>query len=284
MRLPSSDGVTIAVHDLGGSGEPLLISHATGFCGRAYEPLAALLANRFHVYALDYRGHGESTTPGPSGRLSGAPEADAMHWHRIADDLATTVAAISSEPIGVVGHSMGGACALFVEHRAPGTFRWAYVFEPIVMPYGFTNGERSSEIASGAARRRAVFADRGEAMLRYAERPPLSTLRADCLRAYVEHGFRDLPDGTVALRCEPTTEAAVFAGSGHITVDDVRDVDIPVTIATGAVLAEFSPAVLGETQAGAMRNARLERHEDLGHMGPLQDPPAIAARIIATGD
>ena len=274
MRLPSSDGVTVAVHDLGGRGEPLLISHATGFCGRAYEPLAAMLAGRFHVYALDYRGHGESTTP----------DRDAMHWHRIADDLATAVTAISSEPIGVVGHSMGGACALLVEHRAPGTFRWAYVFEPIVMPFGFSNAERSSEIASGAARRRAVFANRGEAMLRYAERPPLSTLRADCLRAYVEHGFRDLPDGTVTLRCEPTTEAAVFAGSGDITIDDIRDVDIPVTVATGAVLAEFSPAVLGETQAAAMRAARLERHDDLGHMGPLQDPPAIAARVIAAAD
>src|SRR5690606_33432322 len=77
VRVPSSDGVTVAVHDLGGSGEPLLISPATGFCGGAYGPLATELHERFHVYALDYRAHGESSAPG----------SEALAWERMTDDL-----------------------------------------------------------------------------------------------------------------------------------------------------------------------------------------------------
>ena len=65
-RVPSTDGVDLAVHDLGGHGPPLLIVHATGFHGRAYTPLAAALAPSHRVWALDCRGHGASTIADPN--------------------------------------------------------------------------------------------------------------------------------------------------------------------------------------------------------------------------
>jgi hypothetical protein len=48
MTVRSTDGVELAVHDLGGEGPVLLVSHATGFHGRCYLPLATHLATRFH--------------------------------------------------------------------------------------------------------------------------------------------------------------------------------------------------------------------------------------------
>jgi pimeloyl-ACP methyl ester carboxylesterase len=57
----------IAIHDLGGVGEPLLVCHATGFCGHMYEPLARSLRTRHHVFAVDLRGQGDSPLwPGAS--------------------------------------------------------------------------------------------------------------------------------------------------------------------------------------------------------------------------
>ena len=48
LRIPSSDGVSVAVHELAGSEAPdhpiVLIAHATGFHGRAYLPVAERLA------------------------------------------------------------------------------------------------------------------------------------------------------------------------------------------------------------------------------------------------
>ena len=50
----------IAVHDLGGEGDALLVCHATGFCGRVYEPFARTLGSQHHVHAVDLRGHSDS--------------------------------------------------------------------------------------------------------------------------------------------------------------------------------------------------------------------------------
>jgi pimeloyl-ACP methyl ester carboxylesterase len=274
VQVPSTDGVTVAVHDLGGSGEPLVIAHATGFCAGVYAPLAAELTRRFHVYALDFRGHGETE----------APSLDVLHWHRITDDLEACVDAVAGgRAIPVFGHSMGGACALLLEKRRPGTFTWAYLYEPIVMP-PMTESPQKNPLAEGAKRRRATFGSRAEALARYAERPPLSTFRADALLAYVQSGFKDEPDGSVTLRCAPEAESTVFSNSGSITLEDLPSVHMPVTIATGRVDAEFSPAVLGEAQSTSLLFGRLERFDHLGHLGPMQDPPSVAASILALSD
>ena len=118
----------IAQHDLGGDGPPLLVSHATGFHGRCYLPLAQELAAHFHCTAFDYRGHGD--TPQPD-----AP----VDWERYADDaheMATALTARHGAPIDAFGHSMGGACLLMAALREPGLFRRLVVFEPIVFPPG----------------------------------------------------------------------------------------------------------------------------------------------------
>ena len=62
MRVPSTNGVEIKVHDLGGEGPPLVLAHATGFHGRVWEPLAAHLTG-FHLWSIDMRAHGDSTAP-----------------------------------------------------------------------------------------------------------------------------------------------------------------------------------------------------------------------------
>src|ERR1700733_10582828 len=78
--IPSTDGVRIAVHDLGGPDDPaapvLFLSHATGFCGAVWGPMASHLTDRYRCLAIDYRGHGRSETP------AGAP----LAWSGMGDD------------------------------------------------------------------------------------------------------------------------------------------------------------------------------------------------------
>ena len=52
-QIPSSGGVTVALHDLGGDGPPVLLCHPTGFLGMTWAPLAAELADVAHCWALD---------------------------------------------------------------------------------------------------------------------------------------------------------------------------------------------------------------------------------------
>jgi pimeloyl-ACP methyl ester carboxylesterase len=267
--VPSTDGVDIAVHELGGSGEVLLICHATGFCGRMYQALAAELTDHYRVVTFDFRGHGESSTP-PDTMFS---------WRKIVTDLFAVVDALDAPgPIKVVGHSMGGGMSLLGEHLRPGTFASAYLYEPVVVPPGFTTGPNG--MAAAAAARRAVFSSRAEVMWRYAQRQPLNQLRADALALYIEHGFVELPDGKVTLRCQPASEAATFRCDEATSPAELTDIQIPVTIAAGQADSMPGPGDWAQMIVEALPHGRLEQHRHIGHFGPFQDPMTIGRSIL----
>ncbi|MDQ3897170.1 MAG: alpha/beta fold hydrolase, partial [Actinomycetota bacterium] len=124
LRLPSTEGVTLAVHDLGGDGPPLLMAHATGFCGPVLAPLAAHLTTRFHCWTFDARGHGDTETP------AGLD----WRWSSFTDDVLAVVDGLSLDRPYGFGHSSGGAALLDAEARRPGTFAALWCYEPIVWP------------------------------------------------------------------------------------------------------------------------------------------------------
>lgn len=281
-RLASTDGVDLAVHDFGGSGPTLILAHATGFHGRVWSPLAEHLTDRFRCLALDFRGHGDSTPPSHG----------SFAWSGFAYDVETVIANLdrfpdldTTGPLYGVGHSKGGAALLLAEQRRPGTFAALYCFEPIVLdPERRAAAEAMGEhpLATGARRRREVFASRDEAYANYSAKPPLDTLDPRALRAYVDHGFVDLDDGSVRLKCRGANEAATYSNStGHDAFDHLGEVTIPVTVAAGAP-GEHSPAAFAPLVADALPQGRFEEHRQLGHFGPLEAPEFIADRIIDT--
>ena len=270
MRIPSTDGVSIALHDLGGSGETLLIAHATGFCGQTYGPLAAALAESFHVWALDFRGHGDST----------APDNGDFSWTGMGADVLAAMDAVADGPLVVVGHSLGGAALFLAERERPGAISRAYLYEPIIHPTHWGNAPHENPMAVAARRRRSTFPSKGAALLRYAGRTPLGVLRADALAAYVEHGFAEQPDGTAVLKCAPENEAATFEAEGKMTIDQVVGLPVPTMIAIGQPEDGPNPASFGPAIVEAMPHARLHEYRHLGHFGPLQDPVSVAEDIL----
>jgi pimeloyl-ACP methyl ester carboxylesterase len=270
MEVQSTDGVTIAVHDLGGSGPPFVICHATGFCAGAYLPLAERLAGERHVWAHDFRGHGDSSVP----------DGERYDWDGAADDLLAVIDALTDEPVDVFGHSMGGAAAMLVEARRPGTLRSAYLFEPIVVPFDRPLGAGvENPLADSARRRRAEFPSKADALWRYATKTPLRALNAEALAAYVEHGFEDTPEGTARLKLAPAHEAAVFEATGKATLDTLATIDTPVAVAIG-VIEEMRPAAWGPDVAEALVNGELLAFPTLGHFGPLEDPNGVGASVL----
>lgn len=269
MRIPSTDDVSLELHDLGGAGPNLLIAHATGFCAGVYRPLGAGLSGRFHVWALDFRAHGDSSLP-KGGDLT---------WRGMADDVLAVADAIGDGPLLAVGHSMGGACLMAAELRVPGTLRGAFLYEPIIVPADFGAEPGENPMAVSARRRRPGFPGRLEALGRYASRPPLGAFRADVLSAYVEHGFADAPDGTIVLKCAPETEAAVFEATGKPQISEMGTVATPTVIACGARDGGPGPAAFAPALVDALPNATLRRYPHLSHFGPFQDPDTIAEDV-----
>lgn len=264
-RVPSTDGVELVVHDLGGDGPPVLLCHATGFHGRVWLPLAADLPYR--AYAPDLRGHGDSTAP-----------AGDLAWSGFGEDVLAVVDALGLTDVLAVGHSKGGAALLLAEQSRPGTFRALYCYEPVVFPTLPDTVSRANPLAQGALRRRPTFPSVEAAIENYSAKPPFDALAPAALDAYVRYGFAPDPEG-IRLKCRPEIESQVYLmGNQHGAFDRLGEVRCPVTVAVGEVVP-FGPAAVAEAVASRLPNGRLEEHPDLGHFGPLEDPARIAARI-----
>ena len=270
-RVLSTDGVELALHELGGTGPDLVICHATGFHGLAYEPFARRLTGDYTVWAIDLRGHGAST----------APVSEDFAWKGMAEDLQACVDHMGCSTVFAVGHSMGGAAILLAELANPGMITAAYLFEPIVFPAGFEVGATDNVMGRAARSRREVFSSRLEAGDRYASRPPLSTLDPEALAAYVEHGFVDLDDGTVRLACRAEHEARTFECETKVTADRIEGVRLPLTVGAGTVDASPNPADFAPGIVAAVPGATLIAYDGMGHFGPLEDPDRIAADVLA---
>ncbi|MFG2914804.1 alpha/beta fold hydrolase [Kitasatospora sp. NPDC048298] len=100
-------GRRFAYLDFGGDGPPVLALHGHFGRGRIFAPLAAALAGRYRVVALDQRGHGLSDNGG---------EFTLPHY---ADDAAAFLDTLGLAPAALLGHSMGGAVAFHLAHRRP---------------------------------------------------------------------------------------------------------------------------------------------------------------------
>ena len=279
--VPSTDDVSVAVHELGGEpGQPvLLLSHATGFHGRTFEPMvAAGLADRSHCLAPDWRGHGDSVVP---------HELD-YAWHGFAEDVEAVLDHLdlfgaTGRPLHGIGHSMGGAALLMAEASRPGTFASLFLYEPIVPPpdaYLSRPTGEDNPLAAGAVRRREVFDSYQAAIDNYASKPPLNVFTPEALRSYVEGGFAPQPDGTVLLKCRGRVEAQTFRMAPLNGMHDrLGSVRCPVTVAVG-VAEEMGPSAFGPAIVEGLPNGRLLDLSPLGHFGPMQDPPRVAAAAV----
>lgn len=263
----STDGVELAIHDLGGQGPPLVFVHATGFHGRCYQQIADRLADHRHSWAPDLRGHGDSTIPAN----------DRFAWAAMADDLCSVLDALEiDEPIDFVGHSMGGATVVATELRRPGTIRTAWLFEPILFP---PMGDNPSAMSDVARNRRDTFDSLDAVIERYGSRPPFSTVESAVLDDYVRHGFRPLADGGVTLKCTPESEARTFESVDYDVFARLGSVDAPITIVGSTDGAP--PAVIAPQIADEILTAELVIWDGETHFGPFTHPGRAADEIRA---
>jgi pimeloyl-ACP methyl ester carboxylesterase len=114
----TGDGVRIALHDLRGGTENLLMLHGVGRAARSFSGFATLLPARFRVRALDFRGHGASD--------------HAMGRYRVIDYLQDALAAVDAIGGSVIlyGHSLGSLVAAAVAAERPGMIQAIILEDP----------------------------------------------------------------------------------------------------------------------------------------------------------
>lgn len=275
----STDGVEVALHELAGRGGPehpvVFIAHATGFHGWTYRAIADVLAPRFHSFAPDFRGHGDTA----------APPRWEVDWRGYGDDalaVARNLAGRAGAEGGLIGfgHSKGGASLLMAARRAPELFRQLILFEPIVFPSATPDEDRpQSGLPAGARRRRPVFPSFAAAIANFASKPPMQAFEPTVVEDYVRHGFREDPEG-VRLKCEPEHEARTFENGGlHDTWDHLGDIETPVLVIAG-VIEGHGPAAGAEPIVNELPRGRLLHLPDLDHFGPMTHPRLVAELIV----
>lgn len=275
-------GVEIALLDWGGDGPLALLHHANGFCKGTWGLVAMELRRHFRVWAMDARGHGDSTRPAGAG---------AYAWDEFARDLEAVAGRLSAElgPVALaIGHSFGGTATLGAAARRPGLFGRMLLVDPVTPPRpGGGDPERRAgarRLAERAARRRADWPSRQEAHRWWSERELFARWRPEAIDLYALDGLRERAGGGVELKCPGAVEAAVFAGSEGVDVFSmVRGVATPC-LWLWASQGDFSRPVYEEL-AASMAEARVEPVES-GHLVPMEQPERVveaALRLAEAG-
>jgi pimeloyl-ACP methyl ester carboxylesterase len=273
--IASIDGVSLAMHDFGGHGSPILLSHATGFHAHCFEPLAQQLSSQHHVMGFDHRGYGDAQRIDPA----------TIDWKMYGKDALAAArhqfAQVGQKKIIGVGHSMGGASLLMAAHREPSLFSALVVFEPIVFPPPAPDAPARPEnpLAGGARKRRSRFPSFDEALDNYASKPPMSSFHPVAREAYVRHGFAVTDEGDIALKCLPEHEARTYETGGTSGAwDDLAAITTPVWVVSGAP-APFQPSSFALHVAEQIPHATYIQYDELGHFGPLERPELLATLI-----
>ena len=242
-------------------GPPLVLIHGLGGRWQAWLTAIPALLPRWHVLAIDLRGHGRS------GRV-----ADSYRWVDYCPDVIDFLRGVVSEPAVLMGHSLGGVVSAKVAADAPDLVRAAVLEDP------------------------PLYVPRREATSSHADRFRVSR---DIARsgvpfpAMVEAVTAALPEGDAAsarnrakslslLDPEVYTPSVEGMNAGSYDTDaTLANIEAPVLLVQGN--ADLGGALADDEAAratGLVRNCTHVQLRDVGH-GIHRDRPVEFMRIVA---
>lgn len=295
------------LHDFGGEGPIIHLSHANGFPPASYAPFAETLINpplldaaeRFAADAENRFSNSEAVgkTTGRGFRVIGLPARplwphsqpeSAPDWHTFANDLIHGLDDLQMKQIIGVGHSMGGVLTLLAAVRRPDLFRAIVLIDPVIMPPMIlavlwlmrrSGLSQRQPLVQGALRRRRVWPSRQACYDHYRGKPLFATWPETSLRAYVEAGTRSTQYGQVELVFPPEWEAHIFATAPTDIWRFVPKLTTPVLTIRG----EHTDTYRSQSQqrmARLLPGARFSLISDAGHLVPMERPAETGAVVL----
>jgi pimeloyl-ACP methyl ester carboxylesterase len=164
---------------------PIILLHGGGANAHWWDHLACRLASRRQVYALDFRGHGDSAYPDE--RFVGA----------FNTDLEAMISWLGREDVYLIGHSLGAAVAL--DHASRFAATRGIVLVDLARG-GKPGGGRRARLALSLRRN---YRTREEAIERFRFLPE-SSRPDEAIRAYIaERSVQLDPDGRFGYKFDP---------------------------------------------------------------------------------
>jgi pimeloyl-ACP methyl ester carboxylesterase len=234
------DGLLLSCIDYGGeSGAPVLLMHGAAAHSRWWDFTAPALTGRYHMLALDRRGHGDSQW------------SEEGHYE-IEDYTADTHYVISNWGLGkpfLVGHSGGGLPSIMYAARYPENIRGLVLIEtrPVY------DDAMLARMRNREARPPRTFESAEQARASFRLTPPTVGAPSEMTQHLAHHSFRQLPDGKWINKLDRRTGRRLHPFNG---IEYMAQVSCPVLV----VRAENSTMV---ERDAAQRLAAAARHGSL---------------------
>ncbi len=255
-----------------GSGPALLLIHGVGANSASWEPVHAMLAQRFTVIAPDLLGHGESDKPRADYSLAA-----------FANGMRDLLAALGIDRVTVVGHSYGGGVAMQFAYQYP------QLVERIVL---VSTGGVAKDVSIGLRLAALPMASEALAMLRVPGALPTMRLFGRAVGSFLgstKFG-RDVADAVDLLQdLKDPAALSAFARTLRSVVDRrgqfVTMLDrsyLVQTVPVQVIWGEEDPVIPVEHARiahAAMADSRLEIFEKSGHL-PFKDHPNRFVEVV----
>jgi pimeloyl-ACP methyl ester carboxylesterase len=266
------NGVRLHCQDWGGSGEPIVLLHATSLVASVYRPIAVALRSIGHVYSYDQRGHGDSSHPA-DGDYS---------WARTVDDLRAFIVAMKLEGARGWGHSAGGTAIGSLAGMRPDLISRGVLVEPVVFgDEALESGEARENLLYDRTVKRRRWFESVQAMFdNFEKKPPYDSWRRDMLREYCEAGTRSAFGGGVELKCTPEIEAEYYSrATEYAGLQLILGSDSPMLVMFGD-RSDSLGAMVGAKIGARLRKGRVMTIPESGHFMPMERPEEVARIAI----
>jgi pimeloyl-ACP methyl ester carboxylesterase len=253
------------------SGVPVNFAHANGFNAQTYGSILSPLADDFHVFACDLRGHGFSSLPASPGL--------AREWMIFRDDLIAYLDRIADAPVILAGHSMGATASLMAAAAAPERVRALVLFEPVLItPVARRDSNPSPDLAERSLRRRHMFPSPEAALDSWRGRGIFSAWSGQMVEDYVRGGLKRLPDGTWTLACTPAWESECFRETPMNISRFASALSCPLTIVHGTITStSFESEIAAIVRVRP--DTRVVKIEGASHFLPMEHPEILREEI-----
>ena len=248
------------------SSQPVLFLHGSNQSAHSWDLVSLHLADRFRIYALDQRGHGDSEWCRDSDYSSAAMGLDA----------AAFIDALGLDHLIVVGHSMGGQNAMRLALSHP---------ERVTKLVLVDIGPEVSALGAKTIRRFVTetreFDDLDHFVARVQEYDPYRT--REHIERTVKYNLVRRADGKFISKHDHGPRLAATGEhrerGDRFTLDDVRDLPMPMLLIRGAD-SNILEADAAQRFVDAVPNGRLITVPSAGHNVQSQNTPAFLDALV----
>jgi pimeloyl-ACP methyl ester carboxylesterase len=247
--------------DWGAEGKPaLLLVHGGRDHARSWDWVARSLCERWHVYAFDLRGHGNSAwAPGSAYTIA-----------EYMADLATLADILSPEPVRIVAHSLGGVIALSYAAAFPERVHKVVAIEGLGYPHKHEIHQPLLQqtrrwihaLRRLDARSAPGYATLDEAVARMKEANP--RLSDEVARHLTLHGTNRDSDGSLVWKFDNYVRITAPYGTDPEQLGEMwAGIQCPVFMPWGT--ESFMPLPEGDPRVERIPNCRVKVYENAGH-------------------